>query len=266
MALKIKIPRFAGNRPWATLLLRAGLIAVAAFAVLFLAVWSYFNVKYGRVLDERLKQPIFANTAKIYAAPREVRPGQKLTVRLIANELREAGYTAEGASQASQLGTYSEGANTITVRPGPQSYHTEDSAAIRVESGVVNSITDEHGQPLASYELEPQLITGLSDDANRTKRRLIAFDEIPQNLVHAVLAIEDRRFFEHSGVNYFSMVSWAWHHAARKAALPLRHRNHQVQADPNHSCLPARASLLQKSDLRDVRQSDPARPARQLRH
>ena len=32
-------------------------------------------------MDERLKQPIFANTAKIYAAPREVRPGQKLTVR-----------------------------------------------------------------------------------------------------------------------------------------------------------------------------------------
>jgi penicillin-binding protein 1B len=29
--------------------------------------------------------------------------------------------------------------------------------------------------------------------------------------VQAVLAIEDRRFFEHSGVNYFSMMSWAWH-------------------------------------------------------
>ena len=30
-------------------------------------------------------------------------------------------------------------------------------------------------------------------------------------LVQAVLAIEDRRFFEHGGVNYFSMISWAWH-------------------------------------------------------
>ena len=29
--------------------------------------------------------------------------------------------------------------------------------------------------------------------------------------MQAVLAIEDRRFFEHSGVNYFSMMSWAWH-------------------------------------------------------
>ena len=50
------------------------------------------------------------------------------------------------------------------------------------------------------------LITGLSEDSNRTKRRIITYDEIPQNLVHAVLAIEDRRFFEHSGVNYFRLV------------------------------------------------------------
>ncbi len=75
----------------------------------------------------------------------------------------------------------------------------------------MQSISDDHGQGLASYELEPLLITGLSEDANRSKRRLITYDEIPQNLVHAVLAIEDRRFFEHSGVNYASMMSWAWH-------------------------------------------------------
>ena len=86
--------------------------------------------------------------------------------------------------------------------PGPQSYHAEDGATIHVADGVVNQITDDHGQALASYELEPLLITGLSEDVNRTKRRLITYDEIPPNLVHAVLAIEDRRFFEHGGVYY----------------------------------------------------------------
>jgi len=55
------------------------------------------------------------------------------------------------------------------------------------------------------------MITGLSEDSNRTKRRLVTYDEIPQNLVQAVLAIEDRRFFEHSGVNYTSMLGWAYH-------------------------------------------------------
>ena len=218
MLLKIRIPRIririrrlAGRHPWATLVLRVALGTVGAIALLIFCVGTFFYVKYGHVVDERLKQPIFANTAKIYAAAREVRPGQKLSVQLIANELREAGYTVDGASHASPLGTYSEGVQTITVRPGPQSYHSQDSAVIRVGAGVVESIVDDHNQPLASYELEPLLITGLSEDANRTKRRLVSYDEIPPNLVQAVLAIEDRRFFEHSGVNYGRLIEAVYH-------------------------------------------------------
>jgi penicillin-binding protein 1B len=206
MALKIKLAQPTGRHPWATLALRTALLAAGAAAVVFFCVFSFFYFKYQRIVDERLKQPLFANTAKIFAAPREVRPGQKLSVHLLANELREAGYSADGASQFSQLGTFTEGAQTITVRPGPQSYHAQDSAVIRIGSGVVESITDDHGQPLSSYELEPLLITGLSEDASRTKRRLMTYDEIPPNLVQAVLAIEDRRFFEHGGVNYWRLV------------------------------------------------------------
>jgi penicillin-binding protein 1B len=206
MALKIRIPRPTGKHPWTSLLLRAGLLTFAAAALLFFVVFAFYYIKYQHVVDDRLKQPIFANTAKIYAAPREVRPGQKLTVSLIANELREAGYSPDGSAQTSELGTFKEGVQTITVRPGPQSYHAQDGAVIRVSGGVVESITDDHGQPLASYELEPLLITGLSEDANRTKRRLLTYNEIPQNLVQAVLAIEDRRFFEHKGVNYGRLI------------------------------------------------------------
>jgi penicillin-binding protein 1B len=206
MKLKIRFAWPQGKHPKATLVLLAALMAFGLVILTGFSVFGYFYFKYQGVVDERLKQPIFANTAKIFAAPREVRPAQKLTVALIANELREAGYTSDGASQPSPLGTYSQEPHSITIHPGPQSYHAEDGATIRVESGVVQSITDDHGQALASYELEPLLITGLSDDANRTKRRLITYDEIPPNLVQAVLAIEDRRFFEHSGVNYLRLI------------------------------------------------------------
>ena len=206
MALTIRIPRPSGKHPLRVTLLRAGLLAIAAAALVFFTVFAYLYVKYQHVVDDRLKQPIFASTAKIFAAPREVRPGQKLSVRLLANELREAGYSADGAAEPSEMGTYKEGVQTITVRPGPQSYHAQDGAVIRVGGGVVDSISDDHGQALSSYELEPLLITGLSDDTNRTKRRLLTYDEIPPNLVQAVLAIEDRRFFEHSGVNYWRLM------------------------------------------------------------
>jgi penicillin-binding protein 1B len=272
MALKIRWARPTVRSPKATLILRIALISVAAFAVLGFSVFIYFYFTYQHVVDERLKQPIFANTAKIFAAPREVRPGQKLSVRLLANELREAGYSADGAAQPSQLGTYSQGAGSITVHPGPQSYHAQDGATIHIGSGVVQSIEDDHGAALASYELEPLLITGLSEDANRTKRRLLTYNEIPPNIVHAVLAIEDRRFFEHSGVNYFSMVSWAWHdvigdrkHRGGASTLTMQlakllflsdDGTHQIQAHPDRDYVPARTPLHEGADLRDVRQSD----------
>jgi len=211
MALKIRITRSTGRQPLGAFILRIALLGIGAVAIVGFVVMSFFYFKYGHIVDERLKQPIFATTAKIYATPREVRPGQKLSVNLLANELREAGYSTDGSSQAAPLGTYSAGAQSIAVHPGPQSYHAQDGATINIGGGVVQSIRDDHGQPLSSYELEPLLITGLSDDANRTKRRLLTYDEIPPNLVQAVLAIEDRRFFEHSGVNYFSMASWGWH-------------------------------------------------------
>ena len=206
MALKIRFRMPTGRQAWASLLLRVGLIVVAAVAMTVLSVGGYYYFKYQGIVDQRLKQPLFANTAKIYAEPREVRNGQKLTVRLIADELRQAGYSTVGHAKDSPLGTYREGEETISVYPGPQSYHAEDGATIHVTRGVVDAINDDHGQPLSSYELEPVLITGLSEDANRTKRRLITYDEIPQNLVQAVLAIEDRRFFEHGGVNYWRLM------------------------------------------------------------
>ena len=211
MALKIRFAMPGGKHPVWTLVGLGVAAAIALCVLVGFSVFGYYYFKYRSIVDTRLSQPIFADTAQIFAAPREVRPGQKLTVRLIANELRQAGYTTDGASQASPLGSYSESGQQITVHPGPQSYHAPDSATIHVDKGEVDSIVDANGQDLASYELEPVLITGLSEDANRTKRRLLNYDEIPPNLVNAVLAIEDRKFFEHSGVNYLSMISWAWH-------------------------------------------------------
>jgi penicillin-binding protein 1B len=208
MALKIKFRMpTAHHVGWGSMLLRVLLILIAAVAITVLCVGGYFYSKYGGVVDARLQHPLFANTAKIYAEPREVRPGQRLTARIIGDELRQAGYTPQSATQKdSPMGTYREGGDSIGVFPGPQSYHTQDGATIHVSEGVVDNITDDRGQALSSYELEPILITGLSEDANRTKRRLVTYDQIPQNLVQAVLAIEDRRFFEHGGVNYYRLM------------------------------------------------------------
>jgi penicillin-binding protein 1B len=221
MAVKVKLasnrspsqgPPGLGRR-----ILRGAIIAFLACVVVGAIVFSYMYVKYQKIVDERLATgSFFANVAQIYAAPREVRVGQHLTVSFIAQDLRRAGYNTNP-----QLGTFTVSGNRIEIKPGPQSYHSTDGATITTspsstadtpsaastESGyTVTSITADNGAPLAAYQLEPQLITALSEESNRTKRRLVAYQEIPPQMVQAVTAIEDRRFFEHGAVNYVRMT------------------------------------------------------------
>ena len=98
MAIRVRIPRPASGHHLRSRILLVLLAIVAAAAVTGVSIFGYFYHKYVGIVDERLKQPIFANTAQIYAAPREVRPGQKLSIRWIANELHDAGYTGDGAT------------------------------------------------------------------------------------------------------------------------------------------------------------------------
>ena len=211
MAIKLKIPGFrkagAGGRsshPLAKLALTAALLV----AVGALGVFAYYYVKYERIVERRMKGPIFANAAKIYALPKLVHTGDKVTVHEIAAELRRAGYTEGGDSP---MGTFKLVKGGIEIRPGPASYHSAEGAVIHVGEGEVERITgaDDKHDELSAYELEPQLVTALSDSELRAKRRLVSFNEIPKVMIDAVLAIEDRRFFQHGGVNYYRLTEAA---------------------------------------------------------
>ncbi len=54
------------------------------------------------------------------------------------------------------------------------------------------------------------MVTALFDVQQRSKRQVVKYDQIPKVMVDAVLAIEDRRFFEHGGVNFVRMAEAAW--------------------------------------------------------
>ncbi len=155
-------------------------LVVALFCVLVGgAIFGYYYYHYQQVVDDRLAAgPLFASVAQIYAAPREVRTGQHLSAQSIAQDLRSAGYNSND-----QLGTYQLSGDSISIKPGPQSFHTTDGATITTQGGDVTAITAESGAALRAYQLEPQLITALSEDKNRTKRRLVTFNEIPPRMV-----------------------------------------------------------------------------------
>ncbi len=208
LAIKLKIPKGNGGRFFIRdPLLRAAAIAFLVVAVAVTAFFAYYYVKYDRIIEARFKGQVFSNSAKIYAIPETVRLGEKIEVREIAAELRRAGYSErEGQSP---MGSYKLLTGAIEINPGPQSYHSPEPATIRVTDGQVESITGQNGD-LAAYELEPELITSLFDAEQRSKRQVVKYDQIPKIMVDAVLAIEDRRFFQHSGVNFIRMAEATW--------------------------------------------------------
>jgi penicillin-binding protein 1B len=76
--------------------------------------------------------------------------------------------------------------------------------------GHIASITGDD-VPLQSYTLEPEPLT--NDAVMKTgERTSLSYGDIPPVLVRAILSIEDRRFFEHSGLDAVGIARalWSW--------------------------------------------------------
>ncbi len=191
---------------------RVLLVSAAVVLVAGLAAFLYVWVQYGQLVDERMRGQVFNNASRIYAAPRVLRVGQKIQVHDVAAYLRRAGYLTGSESSESRAGTYRILASGIEIQPGPASYFGPHSARIDVEGGRITRIhvSESSLRQAPAYELEPLMVTSFFDTEQRTKRRLVSYDDIPKVLVDAVLAIEDRRFFDHGGVNYFRFAEAAW--------------------------------------------------------
>ena len=46
------------------------------------------------------------------------------------------------------------------------------------------------------------MMTAISNEKQRQKQKLVSFKDLPKDYINAVVAIEDRQFFEHSGINF----------------------------------------------------------------
>jgi penicillin-binding protein 1B len=221
VAIKIRIPKSGGGEGGEKKvrglprdpLLRAAVLVFLILAIAFTCLFSFYYIKYDRIITKRFQTPVFANSAKIFALPRVVRDGEQIGTSEIAAELRRAGYSDKDGE--SKMGSFHLAKGGIEITPGPESYHAPEPARINVEDGVVSQITS-RGSELSAYELEPQLVTALFDAEQRSKRELVKYNDIPPVMVQATLAIEDRRFFEHSGVNYFRTAEAVWEDVLRQ--------------------------------------------------
>lgn len=159
---------------------------------------------YSRIIDARLASGYLTSRPGIYAAPRIIQKGQKLSPADLVKAIRRSGYVeAQGSNVWS--GTFREDESAIEIRP--KRSNRSRPSVVRVKFDENNRIALLTGDDLKLEEflLEPEALS--NDLSYKTgKHEPLSFSEIPPTLVHAILAIEDQRFFEHSGLDPFSIV------------------------------------------------------------
>ncbi len=87
---------------------------------------------------------------------------------------------------------------------------TEESFAKRINlnlnKGKIELIQDDSGNSIRTFFLEPELIAEPTEDDTQSKRKIIKLGEMPRKLVDAFIAIEDRRFYQHSGIDIIRLI------------------------------------------------------------
>lgn len=164
------------------------------------SVFTYYYIQFGHLVKERLSGQVFQNTSSVFSAPGRIYVGEKLTEQHLEKYLFDAGY--QKTSLPGSPGELDVSDNSIDIKPSRDSYF-KGTNAIRVAfSGpYISRISDLSSGKAGDYaDIEPQLVTNLFD-STRQKRRIVAFDELPKNLVNAVIAAEDKRFYQHGALD-----------------------------------------------------------------
>jgi penicillin-binding protein 1B len=124
--------------------------------------------------------------------------------RLVAL-LRRAGYIEKNASDV-WSGSFTAQADAVEIRPRRASGYSGPSI-VNVSFDKSNRIAQLTGDALTldSYQLEPELLTA---DASMKagQRAALSYQDIPPVLAHAILSIEDHRFFDHRGVDLLGIA------------------------------------------------------------
>jgi penicillin-binding protein 1B len=183
------------------------LAAAMGLFLIGLSLAGVYYVRFGRLIDRKLKVGAFSQSVNIYAAPTKLRIGDTIRLEQVVAHLRKSGYSAWPRNM---VGHYNLRADAIEIYPGAESYFGPEPAVLQFAGKRISHIIAlADNTARTEYQLEPELITNLSDKT-REKRRIVRYADIPPALVHAVVAVEDKHFFKHSGLDAPRMLKAAW--------------------------------------------------------
>ena len=202
-----KKSRSSGLRPWLAWGFKLGLVG--------LVILAGFAVYLDAVVQEKFSGKRWTVPAKVYARPLELFVGQKLTKADFLRELDALGYRRE--STVNGPGAVSVAGNNIELNSrGFQFYEGAEPARkvrVRFSGDYVAGLSQADGSNLAVARLEPMLIGGLYP-AHQEDRILIKLDQVPAYLIDALVAVEDRDYFDHFGVSPKGIARALWINAS----------------------------------------------------
>ncbi len=160
----------------------------------FVAV-PYF--KYARDVDRQLANGPYQHSMTYYSAPEEYSTGDPASALDMESALRRAGYRRSPAGEPNTFDITQAG---IAIQlPGTR-------VLVRFNKGAVTSITDAAMHTRVDRLMVPaQVLTNVSDQT-QAQRKLLHYSDLPAVLIRAVTAAEDKRFFEHSGLDALRLV------------------------------------------------------------
>ncbi|CAE6893627.1 Cell wall formation. Synthesis of cross-linked peptidoglycan from the lipid intermediates. The enzyme has a penicillin-insensitive transglycosylase N-terminal domain (formation of linear glycan strands) and a penicillin-sensitive transpeptidase C-terminal domain (cross-linking of the peptide subunits) [Vibrio sp. B1REV9] len=171
--------------------------------VALVAVLVFVGIYLDSVVKERFDGQLFDLPTVVYARILTLSPGENISVKEMRNELDVLNYRK--VSQPRYPGEYSSSSTRIELirRPfeftdGPEPdrhvmLHFSDSGLQRIQS--LESKGD-----LGYLRIEPKMLGMLEKDQNE-QRLFLRRDQFPEILVDALLATEDRDFYQHDGVS-----------------------------------------------------------------
>jgi penicillin-binding protein 1B len=186
-----------------------GLLALAAVAMA--GAGGYWYVRLSRMVDARLEGGLVRVQPRIFGRPFVLRRGQALTPEELIERLNDLGYTHRPRVEGPGEFAIGQTAVAIMVRGGPWNAQTiraifrpeATRAAAKPparDTGHVIGLEVVGRGAVESITVDPPLITAI-DSGSREKRRRVPLAQIPRVMREAVLAIEDRRFYDHPGVD-----------------------------------------------------------------
>jgi penicillin-binding protein 1B len=169
----------------------------------------YYYLRYSVMVERRLKGERFLIPSRLYGRPLVLYNGLALGIPGFLKVLNELKYDDKRDPGPPALGQFVVGEKSVSFLPRPVPGGSTEALVVTFDKDHVKELRGlTSKKPYKTQPLEPELVTYLFDDS-REKRRLVHYDELPDSLIKAVLAIEDRRFFSHPGLDPFRIMGAA---------------------------------------------------------